>query len=296
MKRVSAVLAFLLAWFALSACTEKKHEKFVIAVNPWIGYTPLLYIKESGWFDEYNIDVLHVISLSESVKLLESDMAQAIGGTQQEYLHLSRTMKTYPAILLDHSNGGDAIYASLDMAQIKGSTTPIHTYMETGTVNELLFDLFVKKYDLNSSMFIKNDLDQYSISKLRRDGLDHDAMLISYEPYLGQIARNGFREVANSTDHELLIVDMLLVRDKYYDKQRSQLEVINRLIGKALDDLHKDPRRYYQKIRRYLDNQSYEEFLESLKGICWIYSDSSMHIDELIKQNLPTGNLLNATK
>lgn len=294
-KAIFPFILLLLISFIFTSCNDSNDKKLTIAVNPWIGYTPLIYIKESGWIKDKNIDIVNVISLFESVKMLESDMIHAIGGTQQEYDILSNTVKAVPVFIIDRSFGADAIFSNLSVDELKNTLLTIDVYMELGTINELLFNLFVKKYHLEKSTFNLIDLDQFSISKIKNKNIK-PKILVSYEPYLADIKANGFKRLDDTRSIELIVVDSLLITPKYIKTYSKELKELNILFKNALTNLKNNPKEYYTKIRSHLNNQSYEEFLESLEGIEWIYKTTPRKmIDELKKQNLETEFILNET-
>jgi NitT/TauT family transport system substrate-binding protein len=53
----------------------------------------------------------------------------------------------------------------------------------------------------------------------------------------------------------------------------------------AVVELQKNPKQYYEKIKPYMLNMSYDEFAESLDNIIWINDGISPELKERIKDN-----------
>jgi len=284
---------FVLLLLLAAGCSKKDDTTLTISVNPWIGYTPLFYIMESGWLDDESIRILPVVSLSESMKLMESSMVEGIGGTQQELLHLNRTTRVVPVLLLDRSVGSDALFANRPVPVLQQSTGPIDVYLERGSVNEVLLKLFAQKYGLDPSRFRKIHRDQYSISRLPLQ--TEPTIIVSYEPYLEDIRQNGYDLLATSAQKGLYIIDMLLLRQNAAERHAEQLKTLQILISRAVAELRRDPKGYYERVKPYLDRQSYEGFQVSLEGIIWLFNapgDDS--VDALRQQQIPTEYLNHA--
>jgi len=258
---------FLFSIFLIS-CTSNSKKQIDFVLNPWVGYTPFFYMYEKGWLDSDDIHIIPVTSLSESVKLFESGKANLIGATQQELKHLSHTADVLPFMLLDRSNGADAIFSNISLEKLKVLTTPVNVLLELNSVNELLFDLFVKKNGLDISNFRLINTDQLSIS--RKILLEEPTILVTYEPYLSDVAENGYSIIADSNDEGLYILDILIIDSRMKSLYADELAALQSNFYKALKVLEADPKEYYETVKMYLDGQSYEEFLESLDGIKWM--------------------------
>ena len=116
----------------------QKKEPLVISTTSWIGYTPLLYAKESGWLEGKNIKLLHVTSLSENLSLFKAGNAEAFSATQYEYNRAKLKEPSLVAItLFDRSNGGDLIMSNDSLEEITQNDRDIDVYLEMDSVNGL---------------------------------------------------------------------------------------------------------------------------------------------------------------
>ncbi|MEA2028958.1 MAG: hypothetical protein U9N49_08280, partial [Campylobacterota bacterium] len=282
-KKLFLVFFSFFIFLGFGGCNSKPNKPLTIVVNPWIGYIPFFYMQESGWLENKNIKVSSVVSLIESVKMIESGMADAMGGTQIEFNHLNNVLQVEPYLFLDRSNGADAIFANRSIDEIKRLNKPIEVFLEKGSINELMLELFAKKYKLELSHFYIQNFDQYTISRL---ALQKDPiMIITYEPYLEDIKKNGYRMIANSNDEGFNIIDVLIVTQIAQKRYQEELKLLHTLYRQAIQELQKDPQAFYEKIKVHLDGQSYDDFIGSIRGIEWIYDKNSALYLKLFKSS-----------
>lgn len=279
---------FLILVLALGGCSDRSRKPLAVSCNAWIGYTPFLYMHEAGWLTDRPVRIVPVVSLLESVKLMESGVVDAIGGTQQEFRHLRRTMTVTPQMLLDRSLGADAVFANRPANAL--DARGVDVYLEVGSVNELLLDLFVRKFDLNASNWRKVNKDQFDISRLPMQ--QTPTVIVTYEPYLEDVERNGYVQVASSNDPELFIVDMLIARQGV---DPDAVALLRTLYARAVDVLLRDPRGYYERIKGYLDGQSYGDFTAGLAHVAWLHGTPEPAVlNALNAQDLPVEALRHA--
>lgn len=256
-----------------TSCSLENKEKLRISATTWIGYTPLFYAKEKGWLEPLNIKLLNVVSLSENMYLYKAGNADAYVGTQYEYNFLANTTNSLiPVILFDKSNGGDVVMGNLDIEEFQNKNTPIDVYLEMDSINSILFEEFIKKYNLQNKQFNYINKDQAFISRL--SNLENPTIIITYVPYNISLEKHGFKELASTKNNpDLLIVDALFMqKDKFLQNRETFIE-LKKLIDKSITNLENDPKEFYQTINSYLPNTNYEEFMKSLDDIIWLNKD-----------------------
>jgi len=80
----------------------------------------LFYAREKGLLDKLNIQLLSVVSLSESLHTYKSKHADIFLGTQYEYEEaFKRDNQVVPIMLLNKSDGGDVVMSNLTLEEIK---------------------------------------------------------------------------------------------------------------------------------------------------------------------------------
>ncbi|MGD9623730.1 MAG: hypothetical protein AB7U51_03650 [Arcobacter sp.] len=276
-----------------TSCSLENKEKLRISATTWIGYTPLFYAKEKGWLEPLNIKLLNVVSLSENMYLYKAGNADAYVGTQYEYNFLAnKTNSLIPVILFDKSNGGDVVMGNLDIEEFQNKNTPIDVYLEMDSINSILFEEFIKKYNLQNKQFNYINKDQAFISRL--SNLENPTIIITYVPYNISLEKHGFKELASTKNNpDLLIVDALFMqKDKFLQNRETFIE-LKKLIDKSITNLENDPKEFYQTINSYLPDTNYEEFMKSLDDIIWLNKDiPEKTIEKLSNHNLPTRDII----
>lgn len=270
------------AWLFFG-CSEKKSEPIAISLNNWVGYAPVHYVKEKGWM-KGEIEFYAVVSLSESLKAFYSGSTNGFCGTQYEYRHANALdEKTVPIILLDRSNGGDGIMSNLSIENLIQTNKDITVYLETQSVNSYLFDSFVKEYGLVGKTFKLKNIDQYAASKLTPNG--EPTVIVTYEPYITELSKKGFFEIASTKNVNLLVIDAIFVQKKIAETKTESLRGLKQNIDKALAALKENPKEFYETVKPYLQGQTYEEFLAATHKIEWLSSEPSPALRQSLQNN-----------
>ncbi len=274
MKIIHVILLFTL--INLFACTPPKDDSLKIIANSWIGYSPLFYAKEKGWLDPLNIQVLTVISLGESLNIYESAELDAFTGTQYEFNQIQqKDPSIMPIIMFDRSNGGDSIMANQSIKTLQETTQTIDVYLEIHSVNQLVFKDFIKTHQLSHKKFNYKNKNQLKIYSILQETIPTNTptIIITYSPYTQKLRSLGLQELASTRQGlELLIIDALFTSKQTFLQNQSKFKHLKKLVDQAIIDLKTDPRQYYETVKIHLEDISYQDFLNSLKGIEWLNS------------------------
>lgn len=292
MLKTIALLIFTLTF--LVSCSSEKYEKLTISSTTWIGYSPLFYAKEKGWLEPYNIKLLHVVSLSENMYLYESGNADAYVGTQYEYGVMSQKDKTLlPIMTFDRSYGGDIILSNLSIEALKKADY-IEAFLELDSINNTLLTDFIMQAGIDAKKIHFINKDQSSISTLQNQASLKPTIIVTYSPYNIKLEKNGFSEIASTKQGlGLFVVDAMFTQQATLKKHKAQFVALKKMVDEAVLALNKNPKEFYDTIKPYLLELSYEEFNKSLKDIIWINGklDQAL-IDRMHKTNLPTQGIL----
>lgn len=281
--------------FVLSSCTSQKYDKLKISATTWIGYTPLLYAKEKGWLDEYNIKILHVSSLAENMYLYKAGNANAYVGTQYEYNLLIEGDNTLmPIMMFDRSYGGDLIMSNVSIEELKRTSEPIDAYLEMDSINRTVLEDFQKNHQLDKKQINYLNNDQAAISNLQAAKMKKPTLIITYVPYDSQLKNQGFHEIASTKDGlDLLVVDALFTTQDQFYQHKEQFVALKKFVDKAVVAVKNDPREFYETVKHYMLEIDYDEFLLSLNDIIWINKTLDPKLKERMEQgNFPTRDLL----
>ncbi len=287
---------FLLILLLLSGCQWEEKDPLRVSANLWVGYTPLFYIKERGWLEKNNIKLVNVVSLYENMQMYAVGNANVFSGTQYEYHQMKKTHTNLtPIILLDRSEGGDMIMANRSLKALSLEADPIDVYLEVDSVNSEFFQAFITQYALQQKKFHFINLDPESISKIPM--ANKTSLVVTYTPYDTKLKEKGYQTLCSSREikNKFVILDALYTDTANLQKYKKEIHVLNKLIAKALHDLQTDPKKYYYYVRYYLAGQSYQSFLDSLKGIDWIYRKREKQLLKTLQsQKIETDYLLKA--
>lgn len=298
MKRAKVALLVLLAFLSLSFFLvvlyqkmEQKHKIF-ISTNPWVGYTPMAYIHEKDWLRGSGIEFIWLSDLSDNVRLYERDFTQGFLSTQYELLNFTHKDDIVPIFLVDRSDGADVITSNYTLDELRDYGYAIDVYLEQGSINRNLFEAFVKEYHLETLEFKLIESDQREIAMLKNTKTPQIA--ISYHPYASTLYKNGFKNIVSTKDLKTFFaIDALFINEEVYLENKQSIEKLKELFALALTQLKNDPKEFYNTVEPYLEGESYEEFLNSLKLIKWLHDKPAKdEIEYLKRQNINTIRLI----
>lgn len=257
----------------LTSCSQENNKPIVISTNAWIGYSPLFYAREMGWLKEANVELISVVSLGESMHLYNAGSSDLFTGTQHEFLAQREIHDgLIPIMLMDKSNGGDMIMSNRTIEELKQSDQKIDVYLEMGSINQDLLEYFITKEGISKDRLNILNRIQDEIKLIENTPKSPMTLIITYNPYNLELVQNGFTEIESTkTSNNLIVVDAIYTSSGFYAQHEAELQKLDKIIDKALAVLQKDPKAYYEKVKLYLDNPTYEEFLEMNNNIVWLH-------------------------
>lgn len=274
-----AFLFIFLTLLLLAGCGQQHEHELRVAINPWIGYSPLYYAQEQGWLEEAGIKLIHSTSLNETIQYFNAGLVDAFVSTQYEASVIGKD-KLVHLYAIDRSNGGDVVLSNKSLDEIIKSEN-ITVYMEIDSVNQLVFDDFVNKHKLPITNFNIINKEQVLIKELKPDEAEA-TILITYEPYATHLRNQGFQQIGSTADTDILILDSLYTSHEAWSVHRQSVQALKKLILKSYQHLKNNPQQYHNNIQHYLEKVSYQEFAESLKTIEWLLEKPASYIGNLI--------------
>ena len=279
---------------SFSSCVED-NKKIKITTSTWIGYAPLFYAKEKNWLEPLNIKLLNVVSLSENMYLYKAGNADAFVGTQYEYNFLLQEDKTLiPIIIFDKSKGGDMILSNLTLDELSKTNKDIDAYLEIDSLNSILLNDFIRSNNLQDKKINYIYEDQSHISRLKANEINNPTIIVTYTPYNNILEKNYFRELSSTKkSDDLLIIDGMYVKKDFYYENKETFVKLKKLVDDSIINLQNNPKEFYNTVKPYLTNISYEEFLSSLNDIIWLNKDIPTNIlEKLDNSNFKTKDLI----
>ncbi len=282
-KKISLYIFILLF---ISSCSSPYDKPLKISATTWIGYTPLFYAKEKGWLEPLNIKITNVVSLAENMALYQSGNFDAYVGTQYEYSVLSpKESSLHPVMMFDRSYGGDVVMGNVSINDLKKSSSTTDVYLEMDSINITLLKDFLKKYKLEDKKLNYINKDQAYISTLKASDMKNPTLIVTYSPYNNYLTKSGFKQLASTKEGlDLLVVDAMFTTDKQFDEHQQQFTELKKVVEKSLSALEANPKEYYETIKAYLPQTSYEEFQSSLQDIVWINKTIPPELEERLNQ------------
>lgn len=290
-KKISLLLSILF----FSACFSSYDKPLKISATTWIGYTPLFYAQEKGWLEPLNIKIANVVSLSENMALYKSGNFDAYVGTQYEYgVLLPKESTLHPVMMFDRSYGGDVVLGNISIKELEATGAMIDVYLEMDSINITLLQDFQKKYKLEGKKINYLNKDQAYISTLRVSDMKNPTLIVTYSPYNNYLVKSGFQQLASTKEGlDLLVVDAMFTTNKVFEEHEEQFIQLKKLVEKSISALEANPREYYETIKAYLPQTSYEEFQASLKDIIWINKTIPPELQERLNQaNFPIRKII----
>ena len=260
------------------SCSEQPSE-LRISINPWIGYTPFYYAQEKDWLDEVHIKLIHSTSLSETIEYYNSHLIDGFVSTQYE-AQVIGPEKLIHLMALNRSNGGDVILSHHPMEAILNSDK-ITVYLEIDSVNKLVLEDFMNQFNITAEKFFLINKEQVLMKDIPVSD-EEMFIIVTYEPYATTLRNNGYKEVISSANSSLLILDSLYVEKTHFETHQEQLTQLNKVLIDSYAALKRDPEEYYNTVKHYLAEVTYEEFTQALTGIEWLVDADKDKIKRMI--------------
>lgn len=285
-------LVLLFSFVFFISCSTQKDKELRIAVNSWIGYTPLFYAKEKAYLKNINIKLIPTVSLGESTDIFSVTKVDMLTATQHEYNALKTNFPTLmPIILIDRSDGGDMILSNKTIKELQ-NTKKITVLLEIDSINNELIKDFIKKYHIDKSTLSYKNKDQSQIQDTPYTQ-DNAIIIVTYAPYNLQLLKDGFKEIASTKDmNTLLVIDAVCVTKETFQKNKQTLLKLKKVIDTSIEEIQKDPHAAYELTKKYLGNITYEEFEHSLTMIKWINHPDKKLFHALEKIGYKEGNII----
>ena len=283
MKQILFIALFFTLLF--TSCSQENKKELHISTNSWIGYAPLFYAKEKGYLDKLNIQLITNISLAEAANIYDIGKAEIVTTTQHEYYSLKNSgHDIIPVILLDRSNGGDMVLSNKNINTLIHAKK-IYAYLEIDSINAEILQDFLKRYNISEKKMVFINKDQSQIESLQPQD-DKNMLVVTYVPYNIKLKKSGFKELASTKKMStIMVIDALCANANTLKNHKERLHQLKAVIDRSIQELQADKRASYNLVKRYLENMSYGDYIDSLELIKWINKPSQ----KLLKRIEPMG-------
>lgn len=281
---------FIFIFIVLFGCikSENENKPIKIAVSNWAGYMPLIYVYEKGLLKDLNIEIVSSSSLSTSLEYVKRGLVDGCVATQKEYEGM-RDIVT-PIILLNQSYGGDKILSNLTKDELYAKNSgDIYVHLEKDSINFTLFEYFRDMRDWgNISFLIKNNTQNF-IAYMK---FITPSIIVTYEPYATMLIKRGLYVIESTKNPDLFVIGALYIKKGLLQEDEDKFLKLKKYIKDAQDVLTKNPKIFYEIVKKYLNYQSYEDFKATLLEIKFIDENKEEIIQRIKEKNIEIKNIL----
>ena len=223
MRKFFTLLSFLVIAFFMNGCGDKKNEIIKIGISPWPGYEPLVLAVKKDFYKNIDVRIVRYATPSESFRALRDGIIDVAAFTADEVLHYAEVRdKPQMFLVLDISNGGDAIVARPDIKSIKDLKGK-RVYVESSALGNYLI-----KRSMDFAVNITIDDVDVSTVELAKHMQDYKAgkvdALVTYEPFLTQLLDAGAHVLFDSTQIPQEIVDVMVTNNATISEKSEALK------------------------------------------------------------------------
>ena len=229
-----------------------------IGTNIWPGYEPLYLARELGYYDDQPIHLVEHAAATEVIRAFRNGTIEAAALTLDEVLLMAQhAMDPRIVLVMDFSNGGDTLIAQTDISKLDDLRGH-----RIGTA----LGAYMLKRTLDHAALEHTDVEVVSlpVDKHERAFLNRQVdAVVTFEPVRSKLLRQGANELFDNSRIPGEIVDVLVVRQAYLERQP---EVVKAMLDgwfKALD-YHESHSKSSAAIMARRQDLSVEEFLDSL--------------------------------
>ena len=242
-------LLIVLITFFLTACSQDS-PVIKIGTNVWPGYEPLYLASDRGLLPEKKFSLIELVSASQVMRELSSQTIDVAALTLDEAITLeSRGVDIKIVLVMDYSNGGDAIVADKafpKFAMLKGKRIAV----EESAVGGYFLSRALEKYGMETS-------DVEIVSKLQHE-ISYAFLqnkvdaVVTFDPLKTKLLEKKGVVVFDSKQIPGEIVDVLVVRRAVYDQIKDQLGVLKAAWFESLETLRTEPAKAMPIINKRL--------------------------------------------
>lgn len=208
MKITSVIITVISS--LLIACGDLQQPPVRVGINPWVGYDALVLARERGWVDAKSVQIVELMSNSESARALRNDLLDGAALTLDEALRLADAGVPVKIVaILDFSDGADAVVARAGIdapADLAGKRIAL----EKTALGALLLDRVLASGGLRADQIKSFHVEASQHAEILMNGRA-DAV-VTFEPMKSQLLEAGYHSLFDSSQVPGDVVDVLVVR------------------------------------------------------------------------------------
>ena len=257
MKRsvFTGVVSVLLLASLLFACSSTSRS-LQIASHIWPGYELVFLAQREGWLPEDQVRLVETRSATDSIEALKAGTVDGAMLTLDEVLRArDEGVDLQVVLVVDESAGADALLVrpGIDtLADLAGKRIGV----EETAVGELMLNAMLKQAGLTrdnvSIVSVTSDLHATYWAAGRLDAV------VTYEPIVAELERQGGRNVFDSRQLPDMIFDVLAIRSDVINQYDESVYTLVMAHFTALDHLRQNPQDAAYRMAGHLGVDGHE--------------------------------------
>jgi NitT/TauT family transport system substrate-binding protein len=232
-------IALLAGLMLLTACSPPPPEPLRIVSSPWPGYEPLYLARDLGYLKESAVRISELPSSNINFEAFKNGSGDVATLTLDEVVTLlSEGRKLRILLVMDVSNGADAIVARADIKSLAGLKGK-RLGMENIPLGVYILNRMLETAHLNTNDIKVVPLPEDKHPDAYRQGKIDAA--ITMEPYKSEMLRAGGHVLFDSSQIPNEIFDLVVVREEVYQARRNDLCNLVRQWFRTLDYVKTNP-------------------------------------------------------
>ena len=243
-------MSALVIVFFLGCDTSQEQEKLRLGTNVWVGYEPFYLAKNKNFYDGAEIDLVELPNSTEVIRGYRNMVLDACALTLDEVIKLSKYDNDFYILLItDFSNGADVLIAKptiKKLSDIKGKKIGV----EKTALGAYILSRILDKAELSLSDVdvLPTTVDEH-YNAYKNGEVD---AVITFEPVRTKLLIDGGVEIFNSSMIQKEIVDVVIIRKSYLEKNQKNVKKILSAWFKALEHIHNNKKGTFELISKRL--------------------------------------------
>ncbi len=254
----------LLLEFVFVSCAQEPPPPLRLGISVWPGSESLYLANDLGYYKNTPIKLVNYSSDSALMRAYRNGDLEAVAITLDQAWLLAETTPDFRIVLvLDFSNGGDAIVAKPEiknLQDLKSRRVGVEsTVLEVFVLSRALGKVGMSPKDVQIVSLLGAE-DELPFKQGRVDAV------VTYEPTVSNLRAMGANLLFDSRQIPSEIMDIVVIRESVLTKQSTVAQALIDGWFHALDYLQKHPQDAARRIAPH-ERVTPEQFLKSLNSI-----------------------------
>jgi NitT/TauT family transport system substrate-binding protein len=274
----------------LGACSEEHNDPIRVGTNVWPGYEPGYLALDLGYLTEKEVKLNQFQSATETIRAFRNGAIDVVALTLDEALLLIQDgMDIKIFLVTDISDGGDVIMSRPDItsaAQLDGKLVGVESSALGAYVLARALEIHNVPFENVTTVHMTIDESERAYQEGIVDAI------VTFEPYRSRLIRDGAKEIFSSREMPNEIVDVLVTRTDYAEKNGEAISAFTKAWLMAVEFIVDQPDKASVLIGQRL-RLTKEEASSSFDGL--VLPNTEMNIN-LLSRGTPINLADNAVK